>query len=147
MEVLPLRPLHLAARQHQSGVVRKQTGGAAKKTRVATAVARIAAVAGTLTRAAGEATVVKISAEVEVHPAERASAITAVPLGTAAGAVVSRAVGLLALRVDATNHPDRIAAEEHLHHGATQSRNTATAAVAGVTTGGADPAMRGCNSY
>ena len=145
VEVLSLRPLHLAARQHQSGAARKQTGGVAKKTRVATAVARIAAVAGTLTRAAGEATVVKISAEVEVHPAERASAITAVPLGTAAGVDVSRAVELLALRVDAMNHPDRIAAEGHLHHGATQSLNTATVAVTGVTTAGAEPAMRGCN--
>ena len=147
MEVLPLRPLHLAARQHQSVAAPKQIGGTAKKARVATAVAKIAAAAGTLIRAAGEATVVKSSAGVGPRLAGRASAITVVPLGTAAGAVVSRAVELLALWVDAMNRPDRIAAEWHLHHGATQSLNTATGAMTGATTAGAEPAMRGCNSY
>ena len=166
MEVLPLRPLHLAARQHQSGAARKQTGGVAKKTRVATAVAKIATAAGTpireagevtvarsavvaetLIKAAGEATVVKISAGAVQRPAGRASETTAVPRGTAAEVVASRAVGLLVLRVDVTNRQGRIAAEAHPPHAAKKSRRTATAAETEGTTGVADPAMRGCNSY
>ena len=141
MEVLPLRLLHLAAgkHHHRSGVARMQTGEAAKRTRVATAAGTIAAAAGTLIRAAGEATVVKSSAGVGPRQAGRASAITVVPLGTAAGAVVSRAVELLALRVDATSHPDRTAAEAHLHHGAKQSRSTATAVPVGEMTGDVEP--------
>ena len=168
MEVLPLRLLRLAVRQHQSGAALRETGGTAKKAvvKIAAVVTKIATAAGTLIRAVDVATVVKsaeaaetlakaaggttagkISAGAARLPAGRASGTTEVPRGTAAEAVASRAVGLLVLRVDVTNRQGRSAAEAHPPLAEKKSRRTTTAAEAKGTTGVADPAMRGCNSY
>ena len=124
-----------------------QTAEAAKILRVARAAETSDTAAGTNVKAAGEATAVKDGASVEKNPAGRASVIMAVPHGTAVAAVESRAVGLLALRVDATMRHGHTAAAAHLHPGARKSRSTAMDVLAGGTTGDAESAMRAANSY